>query len=652
MKRLNRNRLFAGLLALIAVVSIFPARAFAVAGTVSLTPPGGTVILGNEITVEVRGNVPDPGLWGGGATIVVNYDASKLQLTDRNDSGGAFRGANSRVWDGTGSGTVRYVAYYAINAPGVNGSKIISMKFKAIATGSVVMSFGSSTNVNNGPTSGTSQTFTIIPNVCPAGQTGTPPNCVTPPPPTPTPTPAPRPTTPTNPSRPSPTPTPSASPQPSVTPAPTQEETPEPTTNSDGGLKIENIKSVTTRQRNSVTWTLNRDGITPTLTYGTSKNAATTKATVEQQDDGSYEAELPALKAGTLYHFTIKAASSDSLQGATYNGTFTTRGYPVQLTVQQNGVLAPGAKVTIGSRTFTANKNAIITAELGDGAFTASITPVGATAAYSAKFTVAKKQANASGSIELQSFVLNAAIDGSGNDDNDNLLLAIAGLVAVLLGIGGALWFFLAKRRQQETSENGSVDEDLLIANYGTALETYRTNNNGNTPAPNIEAATYATPASISEQNNYSTETTPTLPQEASIAPQQPDYETAPEQQAPAQAPMESFSPESLPLPPLQPEGDAAQQTDPTSQTPMEYPVDEQISPELTAIESMPVAESEEPSAIYDAATGELDIIHRQTPGNQVPTTTEQTLPDTDDTDLSIAHAPPAQSTPPTGGQS
>ncbi len=369
MKHLIRHRLLLGLLIFVALVSVVPPKALAVAGTVYFTPGGGDVIMGQDFTVEVRGKVPDPGWWGGGGTIIVNYDASKLQVIDRNDSGGAFQAANSRNFDGTTAGTVRYTAYIAINAPGVNDTKIISITFRPLTTGSSVLSFGSGTNVHNGPTTGAAKTFTVQPINCPAGQVGTPPNCTTPPPVTPTPTPKPTPTKPSTPTPATPTPTP--------TPTPVIEETPAPTIESDGGLKIENVKATATRQKNSITWTLNQSDITPTITYGLSKGATTFKGEIENTEENTYETELKSLKPGTLYYFTIKAASSDNLQGATYSGTLTTRGYPVQLTIQQSGVLAPGAKVSLGSRSFTANKNAIISTELGEGAVKATITPAG-----------------------------------------------------------------------------------------------------------------------------------------------------------------------------------------------------------------------------------------------------------------------------------
>lgn len=605
MKQITKHRLLPLFFVLFAVVSIFPHRVHAVAGSVYFTPNGGSVRMGDQITVEVRGNVPDPGLWGGGATIVVNYDASKLELVDRNDSGGAFRGANSRNWDGTKTGTVRYVAYYAINAPGVKNTKIISMEFRAISTGSAPLSFGT-INVNNGPTTGTNSTFNIIPLTCPAGQIGTPPNCSTPPPPSPSPTP--KPTTPSTPStRPTPTPSPVVTVEPPVVDS--TESTPDPEVASDGGLKIEDVKATTTRQKNSVTWKLNRDNITPTIAFGTSKNAVTKAAETKLLEDGSYEAEFADLKPGTLYHFTIKAASSDSLQGATHSGTLTTRGYPVQLTIQQNGVLAPGAKAVINQRTFTANKDALIATELGEGQFTASITPSGSSTAHQVAFAVAKKTIPASGNPALQAFTLNAIIDGAGSDENDDLLLAIGGVIGGLGLIGGVIGFLIFKRRQREASEETGVDQDLLIANYGSSLETFR-ETAANTPTPNLEAAPYSPSQETPQVEQLNDSVVSAQPLDAQ--PITPPEQSFPEPTLPPSIDIAppAFDPVGLPLPSQSPAPEQYVDQVAQQQVPPTYTEEEQSSPELAQIESLQVPENDEPSAIYDATTGELDIIH------------------------------------------
>lgn len=610
MKHFIRHRLLLGLLLFIASVSIFPPKVFAVQGSVYFYPGGNNVINGTEIDVEVRGNVPDPGWLGGGATIIVNYDPTKLELLDRTDSGGAFQAANSRNFDGTKAGTVRYTAYVMLNAPGVNGNKIISMKFRALTLGGATLSFGSGTNVNNGPTTGSATTYNIIAPTCPAGQVGTPPNCTTPPPPKPSPTPTPSkaPTV-----KPSTKPTPVPSPVP--TPAPTVEETPEPVLDSQGGLKIENVQVTTTRQKNSISWTMNRDESPPTLVYGTTKTKQTSDGKVTKLADGSYEVILPELKLGTLYYYTIKASSTNLLEGATYGGTFTTRGYPVQLTIQQNGVLAPSAKVKIGERTFTANKNAIITTELGDGEYSASINPVSTTTALLVNFTVAKKPVPASGSPELQAFILNGNVDGAGSGSNDSitLILSALGLLAI---IGSIIGFLFYRRRNQQSEDANTVDGDLLMANYGSAIEDPRIN----TPEPNLAASTNT---AVPPESIMNTDQGPYYPQEAT-------YEQT------------SFDASNLPLPPVDQNMAAPVISNVTSALDNNYTEDEQLAPEITQVESIEKADDpDEPSAIYDASTGELDIIHHD------HTSREATAPTAPVQDTAIYNSPTEQSPAP-----
>ena len=586
------------LLLFTAVFSVIPTHVFALAGTVYFTPNGGSIVNGNEFTVEVRGNVPSPGIWGGGATIKFTYDASKLQLIDRNDTGGVFQNNNGSNWNGTTAGTVRYEAVVWWGAPGVNNQKIISVKFKAIAPGAVTLNFAPETNVNNGPTTGTPSTFTVLPTTCPSGQIGTPPNCTTPPPPSPSPTPKPTP-------KPSTTPTPKPSSSP-VTPAPEQsvEETPAPVVESDGGLKIEDVKIVANRQKNSVTWTINKADAVPKVTYGTTKGDLKTEATVTKQEDGSYEVVFPSLKLGTLYYFTIKATTPDQLQGATYNGTLTTRGYPVQLTIQQNGVLAPGAKVKIGDRSFTANKNAIITTELGDGKYDAMITPVGSTDSLSVSFTVQKKPIPANGSPELQSFTLNAALADTGANQGGSLIPIIIGGVSVLGITTAGLIGLLLYRRRNQSQESNTVDNDLLLANYGAAIEEYRTN----TPTPNLDTAAVNTPTV--EPAPLVTPPSPVI-NDTSTTP--PSPEAAPVPETPT-----AFDASTLPLPPTQ---DQPQMAVPPPEQPESSQITEQLSPELAAVESIEenpadtaTDNPDETSAVYDAATGELDIIHHHAP--------------------------------------
>ena len=651
MKRTVKHKLLLGLLLFTALFSIVPPRVYAVAGTVFFSPNGGSVVNGTEFTVEVKGDVPKPVTWpfyGGGATIIVSYDKNKLQVVEYNDTNGVFANG-SKSWSGTVAGTVKYKSTVSTNAPGVNNQKIISIKFKALTTGSTALSFASGISVNNGPTTGTPSTFTLIAPTCPTGQVGTPPNCTTPAPsPTPKPSSSPSPS-----STPKPSTKPSQSPSPVVTTPtePTPEETPVPTSDSDGGLKIENVKVATTRQTNSVVWTMNKDDALPKVTYGTTKGSLTTEATVEEMSDRTYQVVFQDLKLGTRYYFAIKASTPDQLQAATYSGSLTTRGYPVQLTIKQNGILAPDAKVKINERSFTANKDAIILTELSDGKHEATITPSGSTSVATAQFTVAKKQVPTNGSPELQTFVLDAEVHDSEQQTNDSPVMAIVIGGGVLLAAGaGIIGFLLYKRRNSQQADSSTVDSDLLMASYGPAIENYH----AQTPEPNLDARGTTQVAAIG------TIPLPEAPLDMQAQPVDQTttaYQSPPQEYtAPPQAPAPSappFDPTTMPLPPAQPPEQTAAIVDPVvaqtnqvAEVPEDVPLPPEQSPALLAVEAIeapqPVddvqaANDDTEEAVYHPETGELEILHDHTPATKTPAeaappaqplpTTQQTAP-------------------------
>jgi len=630
MKQFIRHKLSLGTMVIATLMLLVPSHANAVQGTIYFSPNGGTVIEGSSLTIDVMGNVPAP-IFSGGATISVTYPTDLLRVTSTSSSGGALGGSKPAVNSRTGT-----IAFTAFNFFGraVNNQMIFRVTFDTIATGDATLNFSSNTNINDGPTTKQPSTYAIQAPSCPIGQIGTPPNCTTPPPPSPSPSPTPT-------MNPSPNPTPSStptSPRPTATPPasnndgsallnsllPTAgEETPEPTLDADGSIKISDVKTTVTRQKNTISWTVSDPAIIPTLTFGTSKTNQMTNATVIKESDGSFSATLPDLKLGALYYFTIKATSESKLQGATYNGTFTTRGYPVQLTIQQNGVLAPSAKVWINNRSFVANKDAIITTELGNGTYDASIAPAGSTTAYKASFTVQKKTIPANGNPGLQSFVLNITLANTGTE-SDNALSVIGMIVLVLSTVAGlASLVFYLRRRQDQQEPQAAVDSDLLAASYGTNFQEVRSN----TPEPNLEAATL-----------YQSSPLPALPLDDTSM-------TVPQTDQPQIPPPESIQDnltiptepdgtniDSLPLPPIDATNSGVsaslQQamsspvpeiasvplpTTPVTTASGGYTEDEQLSPDLVQVEATEQIDDQEPSAVYDASTGELDIIHHHT---------------------------------------
>ncbi len=636
MKHFLRHRFILGLLLVTALLTGVSTPVRAAGETVFVTPPSGANQPGNTFTVSVDGVVGS--YWWGGASSVsgtINFPANLLKVNSTSLTGATF--PYGTVTPNNTAGTIAF----NLNCGwwcGANNQSVhlFNIVFESVANGTANVSF-TDVRYNTGTAATTGGTYTI--------STPAPPP---PPPPTPTPTPTPKPS---SAPKPKPTPTPTPTPTPAVTP--TVEETPAPTVQSDGGLKIQNVKVSTSRRENKIAWTVNSSEAAPTLTYGTSKTKQTSEGEVVKDEDGGYGVALSNLKPGTLYYFTIKAATADNLQGANYSGVLTTRGYPVQLTVKQNDLLLPGAKVKINERSFVANKNAIITTELSDGKHTAQVISSDSSEGYSATFTVAKKATPASGNPELQSFVLNVTTVGSSSGLNSSIIMPIiGGAAAVIATIGGLVGFVIVRRRKPK-DESVAVDSDLLTTNYGRPIDDYRQN----TPEPNLETGGLRG-GTFQEQPIQTLEpeiqpaiipqdTATTVPQQTFVDPtvidsmgQAPQLATTTLQQ--------TIDPTSLPLPPA----------DPLPTTPPKPPVqadayseEEQLSSELLEVEAGVGVETNSPSAVYHESTGELEIVHHHSGASPPPvqdtnvaeevtkhiTSTEVAI-DQSDTELAVSH--------------
>lgn len=590
-----------------ALFSLVPSSVFAASNSAYLTPASGSIQTGKTFTVSVDGTVSNH-WWGSGPNTgngTITFPASRLKVLSIDDKTGAsFPKSTTTIDNAAGTITINQKTndwtYLRAHAT----IHIMTITFQALTSGSASVQF-SSMKYSTGTAGTTGGTYTI---------TSPPPP--PPPPPSPSPSPTPKPTT-----KPSTTPKPSVapkpSPAPSSAPAPSVEETPPPVSDSDGGLKIQNIKITTGRNDGRVSWTVNEPDTSPTFVYGLSKSGQTNKLEAEKREDGSYEVALKDLKPGTLHYFTIKAATANSLQGANHTGTLTTRGYPVQLTVQQNNLLLPGAKVRIDERTFVANKDGIVTTELADGEHTAQITPAGSDEAYPVKFTVAKKSIPASGNPDLQSLMLNVSTIGAASGMDSSLLWPIIGaVIGGIAVIGAIVGFIIFRKRQTDDMQPGAIDTDMLAASYGMPVETL----NQNMPAPNLE--THGAPGGTfqdqplqpmsSPMDMGPTQLAPSFdmkqpqPMMDQMATDQQSYGldmNQPIEQQPLTPSDQPFDPSNLPLPPID---GAPSAIDPSIPAP--YTEEEQLASEVAQVESSD--ELQQPDAIYDEATGELNILH------------------------------------------
>jgi len=606
MKKNIRHKFLIGLMFVTILFGVIPTPVFAAGNSAYLTPSSGSSKPGNTFTVSVDGAVGSVFLGTYQVSGTITFPANLLKVTAVTTSGSTFT-VSSTVTPNNTNGTISFTMsnnwWSGVNDQTVH---LFAITFQSLANGSANVNLNG-VQYNSGAAATTGGTYTIS---------------------TPITKPAPKPKPPKTSPKPSVTPKPSATPKPTRTPTPSvtpkPEATPAPTSDSDGGLKIENVKVTATRQENSIAWSLNNPAATPTFSYGTSKDSRDAVAEVQKQSDGTYVAQLTDLKLGTLYYFTIKAATSDNLLGATYNGTLTTRGYPVQLTIEQNNLLIPGSKVDIDGREFVASRDAIVTLELGDGDYTAKITPPDSSESYSAEFTVQKQAIPEDGNPSLQTFTLNITTIGSSSGSKSMLVpIIIGGSVTTLAVAGGAVGLFLLRKRR-ESEAGGIIDSDILAASYGEDVGQHRVN----TPQPNLETGPNlaAPPAPIVSDmpvNNPVIQAQEPVPQQT---PTETAYPSAPQQIVADSAPIpSSFDPTQpppppLPLPPaLTTENLAmAQPAEAASPPPAETtPESEELSPAVTQVEALeqtatPEPPSDEPSAVYDAATGELAIIHHR----------------------------------------
>jgi hypothetical protein len=295
----------------------------------------------------------------------------------------------------------------------------------------------------------------------------------------------------------------------------------------------------------------------------------------------------------------------------------------------------------------------MVSTELNSGDFTASITPSGETDPKEVKFTVKKLDIPADGSPALQSFVLNISTDKTSVGYTNPLVPIILTLVGGAVVIGGGIFGFLVYKRKKEEEAilNGQADSDLLASSYGdyasktqhaptpnlSAGGMYQPQIEQTTPVadtysvPNIQQQSVVPPA---EYNPQTAQINPIDQPVAQVTPYDTSYNSAPTVESiPLQPTATAMVPPAAPqayeqyIPPAPieqtytpPVTEYPVATGTSADTPSEQPLVPENIPELTmeeysqAVTSVESAEttpnSDEPSAVYDEATGELSIVH------------------------------------------
>jgi len=164
----------------LAGAGIYLPKALAASGQIYLSPSSGSVQSGNNITLSVRIN---PGTAVDTVSVNLTYDTTKLQYKSVDTSGSAF---SNQIGLSASGGTINFAMVNLGGGTVSTDSLVAKVVFGAIASsGSTNVSLSGSNAASGGtptnPSTGSAAiTITAPPATCPAGQTGTPPNCVTP----------------------------------------------------------------------------------------------------------------------------------------------------------------------------------------------------------------------------------------------------------------------------------------------------------------------------------------------------------------------------------------------------------------------------------------------------------------------------------------
>lgn len=359
------------------------------------------------------------------------------------------------------------VSFSGSHSPAPSGSfDIFSVTFQAVGSGTARPSFSADTKVNdnywnrNDATTKSGATYTI-----PA------------PPPSVVPTPNPAPVT--------PTPTPAPTPAPVNTPAESNDssasdESPagDPEQTSEGGLEIKDTTVVSSMTQTIITWSVNHSESISQLVYGESKDNQTTKVETTKKEPGVFESIIPTKKLATPHYFTISATAGDG-KIATYSDHFTTKGYPVIITVKESGKVARKAILELNKKTYISDDSGKVTLELAAGTYTPVITTSNKLKSTES-FTVKQAAIDPDKGAETQyvAFDIHPPAAQQTTTQTPSFLLIIGASIAISLLAAGAVIGFLIYRRRQVDATSGTsllLDDPVMSHSYQPTATHYST---------------------------------------------------------------------------------------------------------------------------------------------------------------------------------
>ncbi len=542
---------------------------------VHMSPTNRSITRGNVFDVQVRVNAPAQ---GSVTNIMTRFDASALSIVRMTNAGSRYGNTSPT---NSSPGAIHFYHNTGVFGSGPVGNNLLAftVTFRALKSGRTTITPSGTVNGANA-TSGSS---VITVNSPPAPPTPPAPN----PPPTPPTPPAPNP-----PPRPQPQPQPQPRPQPRPTPTPSRPTTPTPTPsrtstppdaaarveeepedeeeldNTNPALVISNIRTSFLYDNAELSWETNHPG-TSTFTYGTSESDLSNEAdvsTYDADDDNpqsfpSYSIEMEDLLPGTTYFYKISTDKKGA--GAfsdTYEGSFTTKGYPVKVTVLQNDIPAANATISVSGHegAYTTNSTGEGTFELKEGTYTISVERGNSSAEE--EVTVDALEFENGGVPDTQEFTFNMteSAGGSGGGSTTGIVMGIIGGILGLLAVFWLIIVRVRRKKQQEQAAQGYspivIDDGFTppaageeyVASTSSSNESYSTQPSNEMNASSYEAEAYdmlAAPAS---------QTTPTQNyNQPGYTPPAPEY-SHPYDQAPA-----AYDPNTY-MPPSYPENDYA----------------------------------------------------------------------------------------------
>ena len=345
------------------ITSMLQTRVMA-AGSIYLTPASQTTVVNNNLTVNLRINPGTP------VTVVqatVNFDPAKLQYVSINSSNSPF---DASVQQTVGGSSIQ-ISRAKLDANGISTDSLIaSITFKALpSSGSSSITLSNANAAFNGTYTNpgaSGATVTFSPGSCPSGQTGTPPNCITPAAPTQTKPSTTKPTT-TAPSTTTPT-----------TPKPTESQ-PAPT--SEVKKTVVSVPSITKQSAaytNVVIDATTEQDVQVFVRYGTDKETLNIQSPLTALGKAHSITLDQGLTPGTALFYAVVAQGAQGVTAQTEVQSLQTKGLSLKLALlAQNLVPLRNQEVTIEPLGITvkSDKDGFATFDsLPPGDFTVSVT--------------------------------------------------------------------------------------------------------------------------------------------------------------------------------------------------------------------------------------------------------------------------------------